>query len=61
MYVLLMIQIVLILYNISLYRYGLITITNSNETERQPYNKMLFLNTDDLDDNWGQFVNIEII
>ena len=61
MYVLLMIQIVLILYNISLYRYGLITISNSNETKRQPYNKMLFLNTNELEDDWGQFVNIEMI
>lgn len=59
MYVLLMIQIILILYNISLYRFGLITVTN--ETERPRYNKMLFLNTNEMDDDWGQFVNIEII
>ena len=50
-----MIQLLIILYNITLYRYGL-----NNELNHSKLNK-LYMDVNEMDDDWGQFVNIEMI
>ncbi len=49
------IQLFIILYNITLYRYGL-----NNHLNHSKLNK-LYIDVNEMDDEWGQFVNIEMI
>ena len=54
-----LIQLFVIVYNITLYRYGLIRHINQNDSIK--YKNMLYLDVNEMDDEWGQFVNIEMI
>ena len=56
--VLFIMQIIVILYNILVYR-GELRIHHTNKTSEN--NSLLFINTNEMDDGWGQFVNIEMI
>ena len=49
------IQLLIILYNITLYHYGL-----NNDVNHSKLNK-LYIDVNEMDDDWGQFVNIEMI
>lgn len=52
-------QIIVILYNILVYRGELLIHHYNNETIENK--NLLFINTNEMDDDWGQFVNIEMI
>lgn len=52
-------QIIVILYNILVYRGELLIRHYNNETSENK--NLLFINTNEMDDDWGQFVNIEMI
>jgi len=52
-------QIIVILYNILVYRGELLIHHYNNETSENK--NLLFINTNEMDDDWGQFVNIEMI
>jgi hypothetical protein len=54
-----LIQLFVIIYNITLYRYGLIRHIKQNDSTK--YKNMLYLDVNEMDDEWGQFVNIEMI
>ena len=59
---LLLIQLFVIIYNITLYRYGLIRhINQNNSVKNNSVKNMLYLDVNEMDDEWGQFVNIEMI
>ena len=52
-------QIIVILYNILVYRGELLIRHYNNETSENK--NLLFINTNEMDDDWGQFVNIEML